>query len=40
VLKFFFEVRLRVFCMLFLVLFLFLVVVSFSVMGARECWLA
>ncbi len=40
VLKIFFEGRLRGFCMLFRVVFLFLVSVSFSVMGARECWLA
>jgi hypothetical protein len=40
VLKIFFEVALRVFCMVFWVLFLFLVGVSFSVMGALECWFA
>ena len=39
-LEIFFEGVVRVFCMLFLALFLFLVVVSFSVLGARECWLA
>jgi hypothetical protein len=40
VLKNFFEGAVRGFCMLFLGLFLFLIVVSCSVTGAHECWQA
>ena len=35
-----FEGAVKVFCMLFWVLFLFLNAVFFSVVGAHECWLA
>ena len=36
----FFQRESSAFLLVFWVLFLFLIVVSFSVMGARECWLA